>query len=199
MLLFATASLVQPGYRSARLRSAAPVEFAAYAAARENVTAAISGLQDAHFGMWNQYQVARHDASLASGVVRETRASVQRQVLAARDEAVARLEAATVRLREAHGAEREKAASEVRAATEAISAAVMAAAQEGGESIRQAEREQSAVLTEAARRAERWFRRNFPAEWTAFREASQVARQTEERLWEIAPREWEAYMEFSRP
>ena len=105
---------------------------------------------------------------------------------------------ARARLREAPSQERAAATAEVQAAKKNIVPSVLAAAREGRESISSLENEQSAALAER-RAAQRWFRREFPAEWEAYQETARAERQTENRLREIAPREWEAYLEFNRP
>ena len=198
MLWFATVELVQPHFRAARLRVAAPAEFAAYEAARKEVLTATSRLREAHSGMWLRYDAADKDPRLSASIVDEARADARRRVVAVRDKAVARLEAAKTRLTKARGSERVAAAAEVQAATEAIVPAVIAAAREYGEPVRRLESEHAAAIG-TRRNAGRRLRQAFPSEWTAYQIAARAWRGAQTRLREIAPREWEAYLEFTRP
>lgn len=198
MLWFATGELVQPHFRAARLRVAAPVEFTAYEAARREVLTAASRLQEAHSGMWLRYDVADKDSRLSASIVDEARSDARRRVIAVRDKAVARLEAAKTRRTKARGSERVAAAAEVQAARKAIVPAVMTAAREYGEPVRRLESERAAAIA-ARRNAGRRLRQAFPSEWAAYQKAAQAWRGAQSRLREIAPREWEAYSEFTRP
>ena len=198
MLWFATAELVQPHFRAARLRVAAPVEFTAYEAARKEVLTAASRLREAHSGMWGRYDAADKDLRLSASLVDEARADARRRVVTVRDKAVARLEAAKTRLTKARGSERVAVASEVQAATEAIVPAVMAAARKYGEPVQRLESERAAAIA-ARRNAGRRLRQAFPSEWAAYQTAARAWRGAQTRLRETVPREWEAYLKFNRP